>query len=384
MKLRLGIAVAVVMLASLSSCSLPFYWQAVSGQVELIRKRAPIDEVLEDPAAGDDVKAALRRVAQIRVFATESLGLPDNKSYTTYADLGRPYVVWNVVAAPEFAIEPRQWCFPFAGCVSYRGFFDRDKALAYAQKLGDEGLDTYVGGANAYSTLGYFADPVLNTMLTGDETAIAALLFHELAHQKLYFKGDSELSEAFASAIEEYGTRCWLAAHGDEEGLAAYVDRLAERGAFAELVVASRARLADLYAATATAPESDRRLEKERAFATLRDEYARAKQAGRMSNLYDAWFAQPLNNAVLASVATYRQWVPALHWRLATVGLAQFYSDLEALQALDEPVRDARLVEWDRAASAAGRPAVPCEAGLMVPELGKDRRQVARRDAEAR
>lgn len=378
MRLRFGIviAVAAVLLASLSSCSLPFYWQAVSGQVELIRKRVPISEVLEDPAAQGDLKAALRRVAEIRAFATEALGLPDNNSYTTYADLGRPYVVWNIVAAPEFSIEPRQWCFPFAGCVSYRGFFDRDNAIAFADKLGEEGLDTYVGGANAYSTLGYFADPVLNTMLTSDETAIAALLFHELAHQKLYFKGDSELSEAFASVIEEHGTRCWLDAHGDVAGFAAYVDRLAQRSAFAELVVAGRERLADVYAAPTS--EAEMRLAKERAFAGLRAEYAAAKEAGRLSDLYDPWFAQSLNNAVLASVATYRLWVPALRWRLETVGLAQFYADLAALKELDESARDAQLAEWDRVASAAGRPPETCEPRLAPPELGKDRRQVAR------
>ena len=354
MKLRLGIALLAVPLAFLSSCSLPFYWQAVSGQVELLRKRVPIDAVLRDPSAASELKNSLRLVAAIRAFAVDTLLLPDNDSYTTYADLERPYAVWNVVAAPEFSVAPETWCFPFAGCVSYRGFFSRDKAFAFADGLAAAGLDTYIGGASAYSTLGYFADPVLNTMLANDEVALAALLFHELAHQKVYVKGDSELSEGFASVIEEHGTLLWLRRNGNTAGLERYAERLAQRRKFADLVVEHQGRLAAAY--TQAGDASAKRHAKEQALAELRADYQRAKRSGEMTALYDAWFAQPLNNATLASVATYRVWVPGLRWRLKTVGLKAFYAEIAALAAIGGDARNARLNEWNRLASAPGGP----------------------------
>jgi predicted aminopeptidase len=382
MKLRFGLAVSALLLASLSSCSLPFYWQAVSGQMELLRKRVPIAEVLSDPSTEQDLKASLRRVSEIRAFAVDTLLLPDNDSYTTYADLERPYVVWNVVAASELSVAPETWCFPFAGCVSYRGFFSRDNAIAFAEKLARDGFDTYVGGATAYSTLGYFDDPVLNTMLASDDIAIAALLFHELAHQKLYFKGDSELSEAFASVIEEHGTRSWLSLQGDTAGLALYMNRIAERREFADLVVAYRDRLGAIYAGSGT--DSEKRVAKEQTFELLREDYTRAKSAGRLTDAYDAWFAQPLNNATLASVATYRLWVPGLRWRLETTGLDRFYSEVEALADLAGLERDALLREWNRLALAAGSSAKLRQSRFDPFELGQERFQAARLDSESR
>ena len=352
MRLIASILAVTLFVMVLPSCSLPFYWQAASGQMELLRKRVAIERILEDPAAEDSLKDALRDVAAIRDFAITELQLPDNGSYTSYADLGRPYVVWNVVAAEEFSVEPQQWCFPFAGCVSYRGFFKREQAAAFERTLAVEGLDTYSGGSSAYSTLGYFADPVLNTMLAPSSDAIAALLFHELAHQKLYVKGDSELSEAFASTVEEFGTRAWLKRQRDAEGIARYEQRLSERAAFAELVAAAQQRLGAIYALDLTVER--KRAAKAAAFEQMLTDYAAAKMSGAMSSAYDAWFAQPLNIAVLASVATYRRWVPALRWRLETRGLEQFYADVTALAAQDIEPRTAALESWAAAASAAG------------------------------
>ena len=171
---------------------MPFYWQAIGGQLELLRKRTPIEELLADPDLDPELRTSLGAVADIRRFAVRELGLPDNDSYTSYVDLDRPYVVWNVVAAEEFSTKPKRWCFPFAGCVSYRGFFDREDAERFRARLDKEGYDTFSGGSTAYSTLGYFSDPVLSTMLGGGEQYIASLLFHELAHQRLYIKDDSE------------------------------------------------------------------------------------------------------------------------------------------------------------------------------------------------
>ena len=328
---------------------MPFYWQAIGGQLELLRKRTPIEELLADPELDADLRLSLGAVAEIRRFAVRELGLPDNDSYTSYVDLGRPYVVWNVVAADEFSTKPKRWCFPFAGCVAYRGFFDREDAEAFRERLDEQGYDTFSGGSTAYSTLGYFSDPVLSTMLGSGEQYIASLLFHELAHQRLYVKDDSEFNEAFATAIEEYGTELWLRTHADELAIERYRGRLAHRAAFARLVAEQQRRLKSIYA-SAAAPE-EKRAAKRQAFTTMRTDYARLKE--EMSGLnYDSWFDQSLNNATLAAVATYRRWVPALRSRLDALGVEGFYGEMEALAELTLDERRAQLGRWLDTSSA--------------------------------
>jgi predicted aminopeptidase len=259
--------------------------------------------------------------------------------------LDRPYVVWNVVATSEFSVDPQRWCFPFAGCVAYRGYFDRAKAERFAQKLAENGLDTHSGGSTAYSTLGYFADPVLSTMVNGGEQYVASLLFHELAHQKLYVKDDSEFSEAFAMVIEELGTERWLLRHGTPEDLERYRARRVRRAQFGDLIATQQSRLRALYASGQSPDEL--RAAKERAFDALRNEYVAMRAAWQGNTDYDAWFAQPLNNATLASVATYTRWLPALRARLLQVGLAAFYVDAAELAELDAAQRAQRLRAWD-------------------------------------
>jgi predicted aminopeptidase len=339
--------------AALAGCALPFYWQAIGGQLELLRKRMPIETLLADPALDPSLKSALGAVAEIRRFAVAELDLPDNDSYTTYVDLERPYVVWNVVAADEFSVDPKRWCFPFAGCVAYRGFFDRANAEDFQQQLVHEGYDTYSGGSSAYSTLGYFADPVLSTMIGGGEQYVASLLFHELAHQKLYVKDDSEFSEAFATAIEEYGTERWLVEHGKEGALDAYHRRLGYRTDFAELVRVQQARLRKVFAVSERADEM--RAEKARAYDAMRADYASLKQIWGGNSDYDAWFAQPLNNATIAAVATYRRWVPVLRARLAALGLEGFYAEMADLAKLNGAQREARLESWLNTVSTSPR-----------------------------
>jgi predicted aminopeptidase len=343
---RLGKAIAVLALAAATAgCAAPYYWQAIGGQLELLRKREPIEEVIADPAVDAQLKATLARVETIRRFAVDELGLPSNDSYTTYVELDRPYVVWNVVATGEFSVEPRQWCFPFAGCVAYRGYFEKEAADRFAAKLAAEGLDVQSGGSTAYSTLGYFADPVVSTMVNGGEQYVASLLFHELAHQQLYVKGDSEFSEAFAMVIEELGTERWLSQHGSSADIDRYWARRERRVQFGRLIAAQQARLRSVYATGA--PPEQLRAEKDRAFETLRREYEALKDSWQGSAEYDAWFAQPLNNATLASVATYTRWVPALRARLKEVGLTAFYADAAEAAELDAEQREERLRAWE-------------------------------------
>jgi predicted aminopeptidase len=334
----------LVMLGALGGCALPFYWQAIGGQFELLRKRTPIEDLLTDPKVDAKLKTTLASVAEIRKFAVTELHLPDNASYTTYVALDRPYVVWNVVAADEFSVDPKRWCFPFVGCVAYRGFFSRDDAERFQQGLAADGLDTYSGGSGAYSTLGYFADPVLSTMIGGGEQYVASVLFHELAHQHLYIKGDSELSEAFATTVEEYGTDLWLRKHASLDALAAYHRRLRYRADFAGLVTEQQARLRAIYARAE--PTDIKRADKAAAFETMRADYAALKSRWGGTTDYDAWFAQPLNNATLAAVATYRRWVPALRGRLDSVGIDAFFTDVDKLVKLSAADRAVALQNW--------------------------------------
>ncbi len=189
----------MIFIAPLGGC---YYMQAAAGQWEVIRNREPVADVINDADTPSELVERLRIVDAARDYSIEQLGLPDNKSYRSYTDLERDFVVWNVFAAPEFSLQPKRWCFPVAGCVSYRGYFKKESAIRESERLADKGFDVAVGGVVAYSTLGKFSDPLLNTMMRWDDVRLVAVLFHELAHQVVYVKGDSGFNESFATAVE--------------------------------------------------------------------------------------------------------------------------------------------------------------------------------------
>ena len=266
----------------------------------------------------------LERVVAARAFAEKELGLPASKSFREYADLGRPYVVWNVVATPEFSVDPLRWCFPVAGCVAYRGYFSEESAQSMASKLSQRGDDVSVGGVGTYSTLGHLSDPVFHSMLGWRETQLVGTIFHELAHEQLYFPGDSEFNEAFASVVEEEGVRRWLLASGRESDLAAFTVAAAREAEFANLLRDARDKLAGLYASGL--PSDEMRIEKQREFGRLKYAYAGLRHQWGGYGGYDAWFGRSLNNAMLASVATYRDCMPGLRLELERAGsLPAFY-----------------------------------------------------------
>ena len=301
-------------------------------------------EILKSPDTSPETRKTLRQVLEIRSFAMTALGLPDNGSYNTYVDLGRSYVVWNVVAAEEFSVEPITWCFLIAGCVRYRGYFDKRAAYRFSMRLEADGLDTAVGGTTAYSTLGYFADPVLNTMIMNSEQAIAALLIHELAHQRIYFEDDSELNEAFATAVEEHGTELWLMSAEKLSELAGYREHIQRREDFSKLVSDQQERLREVFARTDSVEV--KRAAKQAAFDLMRKEYEALKQTWGGATDYDLWFARPLNNAHLASFSTYERWLPGMRRLLEALGLEGFYGEMEVLRKLSPIGRRVRLQEW--------------------------------------
>ncbi|MGI9259882.1 MAG: aminopeptidase, partial [Gammaproteobacteria bacterium] len=328
----------------LSGCALPYYWQAATGQLELLSSRIPISEALEDPEQTEATRSALARAVEIREYAVVSLGLPDNDSYRSFVDLGRPYVVWNVVAAEEFSVDPVDWCFPIAGCVTYRGYFEEDSAQRFAADLRTQGFETYIGGVSAYSTLGYFADPLLSSMLTGDEVYIAGIVFHELAHQRAYIKGDTAINEAFATVVAEFGTAQWLSQSGDLGVADGHSARRERRENFFALIARYQDRLRNLY--SSDAPIEEKRALKSSTFANLLADYESLKGSWGGASDYDDWFSHPLNNAQLASVVAYSRWLPNFRAFLNGNGLEALYAEMEILEALSPEERESRLQDY--------------------------------------
>lgn len=317
-------AAALLAALALAGCeTLGYYVQAIGGQVALMSGARPVPELLADPTTPPPLRERLALAISIREYAVKELGLPDNSSYRNYADIGRPYAVWNVVAAPEFSLEPLQSCFPVAGCVSYRGFFAQADAERHAAQLRARGDDVYVYGVAAYSTLGRLDDPLLSTFIRYRDTDLARLLFHELAHQVAYVKDDSTFNESFAAVVEREGLRRWLAATGRGAEQTAVLAAEKRNLAFAGEIEQSRARLRVLYRQR-IAPEAMR----ERKRAELAALQARLAGDARFKD------ATP-NNAFLASFATYTELVPTFEHLLREEGgdLPRFYARVRAYAA---------------------------------------------------
>ena len=325
--------------------TIDYYAQAVSGQLALLHRARPIAERLEEPGLPQGLKRRLERVLVIRDFASRELGLPDNGSYRAYADLERPFVVWNVFAAPEFSLQPEQSCFPVAGCVTYRGWFAQADAERHASTLRERGFDVYVGGVPAYSTLGWFNDPVLNTFVNYPETELARLLFHELAHQQFYLGGDTRFNESFAVAVEHEGVQRWLRREGTPGQLQQYESFQSRRREFIALVLAYRTRLEALYRQNIAVADMRRR--KAETLVAMRADYEALKASPAWGGFagYDRFFTQNPNNAHLASVAVYSELVPGFQALLQGQGgdLPNFYKAVRDLAGLPKTERDARL-----------------------------------------
>jgi predicted aminopeptidase len=322
----------------LGSCAnLGYYAQAVGGQMDLLSRAQPVHEVIDNPGARENLKRALGKAIELRAFASRELGLPDNQSYTRYSDLQRPYVLWNVFATEEFSVTPKQWCFIGVGCVGYRGFFAQADAEAFGAELRQDGHDVYLGGVPAYSTLGWFDDPLLSTFIGYPEAELAQLLFHELAHQIVYVNDDTAFNESFATAVELEGVNRWLERHGDAAQRAAFEQAQQRKAAYIDNMLNARQQLETLYASSASA--DDKRAAKSRIFGTLRAELAQG------SKHPERWQTQQLNNAQLASVATYTQLVPAFRALLAQQqgDMAKFYAVVKDMSALPKIERNAVL-----------------------------------------
>ena len=332
----------------LAGCSnLGYYTQAVIGHLEILSQQDSIADLLQRPETPHDLKHTLSRVLQIRAFAVQELGLPENGSYTSYTDIERPYVVWNIVATPELSLAPKTWCFLVAGCVSYRGYFSHDKAASFAQTLRRQGYDVAVNGVRAYSTLGWFDDPILNTVIHYPDAELAGLIFHELSHQMIYVSDDSVFNESFATVIEEEGTRRWLEHTGHHDAITPHRTNKARQRAFIDLVMQYKHRLAEVFG---TEQSDDwKRSQKRALLGRFATDYQALKREWGGDATYDAWMNRDLNNAHFASVGTYYHYVPAFQALLASHNhdLSSFYEAVNAIAQQPKAERDLLL---DRAA----------------------------------
>ncbi len=342
-------------LLGVSGCqTITFYSQAIKGQYGLFAHQQPIDRLIKDAQTDAKLRPKLELVERLRVFAENDLKLPVDGHYRKYVDVHRKFVVWNVEAANEFSMEPVSWWYPLVGRLEYRGYFSEEGARKYGRKLKEDGYDVYVGGSTAYSTLGWFKDPVLNTFIFEPESDLAETLFHELGHQEVFARGDTDFNEAFATTVGQEGTRRWLLAKGDTNGIAQYTAELARNDDFVRLIMQVRLKLEALYGDERTeagkvkatrkkrgVPPEQLREEKRVIYKELQDGYLALKKAWGNRSDYDAWFAREVNNAQLNSVAAYYDLVPGFERLLKLNGddLPRFYKEAERLANMPKKAR---------------------------------------------
>ncbi|HWC60979.1 MAG TPA: aminopeptidase [Verrucomicrobiae bacterium] len=363
-KTLLLLSLALIVTAVSGCQTIGFYSQAIRGQYQIFAHQELIDKLIADPQTPEALRAKLRLVEQLRAFAKDSLKLPVDGHYRKYVDVHRPYVVWNVQAAPQFSLEPRTWWYPLVGSLEYRGYFSEQGAQKYAARIAKKGDDVYVDGVEAYSTLGWFKDPILNTFIDRSEPELAEVIFHELGHQRVFARGDTDFNEAYATTVGQEGARRWLRASGKTNLLEKYETVLGRNDQFVHLILSTREELEKVYgdtldkdgkvkaAKTPPLPPAQLKEAKERVFAELRSNYQKLKASWGGYAGYDEWFARELNNAQLNTIANYYDYLPAFQRVLELNGndMEKFYVEVERLSKMDKDQRH----QWLR--NLANRP----------------------------
>lgn len=329
---------------TVSACSsFGYYMDLMAGHSELLEQQKPVADILAEKETKPKLRQLLKTSQNIRDFASKELYLPENDSYRMYADLKRPFAVWNVVAAKEFSVKPKKWCFLFVGCLSYRGYFSKEDATAYANELKKEGYDVYVAGANAYSTLGWFDDPLLNTMMYKSEARRAGIIFHELAHQVVYIDDDSAFNEAFATTVEQEGIRRWLEKNRDKKKYKEYLIDKKRDSQLNQLLQETRENLKELYVTKIS--DKEKRIAKKEIFSLMQKKYYGLKKLWGGYKVYDSWMKQDLNNSHLLLIATYHELVPSFKAMLKkeNYDMQKFYLAVEKFSELNKQDRKKEL-----------------------------------------
>ena len=339
--------ISMILLLLQGCADMGYYWHSASGHLEIMNDRVDIDELLLDDSLDAELRVRLQLVQEIRRFSVEKLALPENDSYQSYVQLDRPYVVQNLFAAPEFSTRLYQWCYPVIGCTSYRGYYEEQRLKDYVTKLKDEGYEIYIGQVPAYSTLGWFDDPVLSSFIHWPEYRLAGLLFHELTHQRLFIDDDTTFNESLATAVQQAGTRLWLKENDLKDQLDLFDRWLRYRREVIDLITDTRSELNGLYALDIT--DSDKRLRKQDIFDAARQQHTALAQSHGISGGYTRWFEVDLNNAKVGSVGAYNDWLTAfLNILQSRDGdFEAFFNYVERLGEQNREARDRCLQAWE-------------------------------------
>ena len=346
--------ISIPLLLMLYGCTdAGYYWHSTKGHLDIMNERVDIDELLADDDLDSRLRARLVLVQEIRQFSIDRLGLPDNGSYSSYVNLQQPYVIKNLFAAPELSTRLHQWCYPVIGCASYRGYYDETRLLAYIEELQSKGLEVHVGRVSAYSTLGWFDDPVLSSFLDWPDYRLAGLLFHELTHQQLYIDDDTTFNESLASAVQQVGTTIWLESNKESASLVEFRRWLVYRDEAIALIVATRSQLSELYSSDLS--DAEKRRLKTLRFLEAREAHETVAARHGIERGFKSWFATGLNNAKIGSIATYNSRVTAFVNMLEASenNFPEFYQYVEQLAELDRGPRDRCLDAWEKGAVAA-------------------------------
>lgn len=336
----------ISLLFSAGCADLSYYLHSVNGHFSILQKTRDIDDLLQDSNTPAELTERLKLVRRIRKFAMDQLQLPESDSYTLYADLGRNYALKNLFATEEFSVSAHRWCYPIVGCAGYRGFFDEQRLEDYVNELKQKNFDVYVANVAAYSTLGWFDDPLLNTFIYWPEFRLAGLIFHELSHQRLYMDGDTQFNESFAVAVQQAGVERWLQATGQPLKLKKYRQYLVNRKRVIQLIEQAREALKALYQKDLSGLQ--KRKQKQQLYSQLKQNYQTLSASFDVNDGFKYWFAGELNNARLVSVSTYAARVPAFRNLLQSHGgdFESFYRHVERLADMSQDTRNACLDYW--------------------------------------
>lgn len=360
--MRLFFLLIVILLQS-ACTDLGYYWHSTKGHLALMNKRVDIDDMLESPDLDADLRQRLLLVKNIRAFSVDELALPDSGSYHNYVQLDRDYLLQNLFAAKEFSTQLHKWCFPVAGCLSYRGYYDEELLNEYANQLRAQNFDLHIAYVPAYSTLGWFDDPVLSSFINWPDYRLAGLLFHELTHQRIYIDDDTQFNESLAVAIQQAGTELWLKANNEEAQLDEFTRWIVYRREVVSLIEETRKKLTRLY--RENLDDTTKRQIKQAIFDGSRESYADIAERLNYQGGFKDWFAGELNNAKIGSVSAYNIHVPAFLAIIKSLkyDFEVFFTQVELIGTMDKPERELCLASWTIEPSTDSRPCPRIPAG---------------------
>ncbi|MFT4650842.1 MAG: putative aminopeptidase [Flavobacteriales bacterium] len=340
---------AVVSVILLSACAdIGYYWHSTKGHMSIMNQRVDIATLLEDPDLDTTSRSRLLLVQEIRAFSIDTLALPDNGSYTSYSQLDQPYVLRNLFAAPEFSTRLLSWCYPIAGCASYRGYFDEGLLSKFVTTLKKDNMDIHIGEVPAYSTLGWFDDPVLSSFINWPDARLAGLIFHELTHQRLYVDNDTQFNESLASAVQRIGTELWLQSRQRSDEIKQFRESNLYSQAIVALIEQTKAELDTLYE-TEKSTASKRQQKQIILDAAIEGHTTLARSYNKKGG-YTRWFSSGLNNAKLAAVSAYNTHVLAfMNMMDAQQGnFESFFAYVGTIAELPKLQRDLCLDAWQK------------------------------------